>query len=220
MKWFASFLIGRVQRVRVGEAISPPLQLSSGVPQGGILSPILFTIVTADIQDWVKYSSLFGYADDTSSSCKGKCIVKLLRELEEDAKRILQFMASNGLVANPNKTAFIILNQKGETKHSVKVGNYTVKQESSTKLLGMIIDDNQKWKNHVIGKGGLTTSLNQRLYAIKRLKNHLPSTEIRKVAESLQIKIWPANLGKCKNDRRSTNTLPCYGSTKGTEQLT
>ena len=75
---------------------------------------------------------------------------------------------------------------KGETKHSVKVGNCIIEQESTTKLLGMTIDDNQKWKNHVIGKGGLVTSLNQRLFAIKRLKNHLPSRQVRSVAESLR----------------------------------
>ena len=70
------------------------------------------------------------------------------------------------------------------------MGNYTIEQESTTKLLGMTLDDNQKWKNHVIGKNGLITSLNQRLYALKRLKNHLPSPKIRNVAESL----WTSKL--------------------------
>ena len=41
--WFESFLSGRTQRVRIGEALSSPLELVSRVPQGGILSPIVFT---------------------------------------------------------------------------------------------------------------------------------------------------------------------------------
>ena len=139
---------------------------------------------------WVKYSSLFGYADDTCSCIKGLCILRILSMLEEDALNILQFMASNGLVANPKKTAFMLLNCKGDTKFSVKIGESVIEQVSSTKVLGMTIDDNQKWKNHVTGKGGLSTSLNQRLFVIKRLKNHLPSKEIRKVAESL----WTSKL--------------------------
>ena len=36
-KWFRSFLTNRCQRVRIGQAISDLLQLTSGVPQGGII---------------------------------------------------------------------------------------------------------------------------------------------------------------------------------------
>jgi hypothetical protein len=36
----------------------------------------------------------------------------VIKQLEEDAKRILEFMASNGLVANPSKTVFMMLNRK------------------------------------------------------------------------------------------------------------
>ena len=39
-KWFASFLTGRSQQVKIGKAISTERSLDSGVPQGGILSPI------------------------------------------------------------------------------------------------------------------------------------------------------------------------------------
>ena len=41
-----------------------------------------------------------------------KLLSKVKEMLEEDAKNVLMFMASNGLVANPKKTAFMILNHK------------------------------------------------------------------------------------------------------------
>ena len=66
-KWFGSFLTGRSQRVRIGKAISTPIILTSGVPQGGILSPIVFTIYGADLEDWVKHSKVVNYADDTTT---------------------------------------------------------------------------------------------------------------------------------------------------------
>ena len=56
-KRFNSFLMGREQAVRIGDQISRPLQLRSGVPQGSILSPIIFTIYCADLEEWVKHSS-------------------------------------------------------------------------------------------------------------------------------------------------------------------
>ena len=42
VKWFKSFLIGRSQSVKIGICKSKRLFLSSGVPQGGILSPMLY----------------------------------------------------------------------------------------------------------------------------------------------------------------------------------
>ena len=44
-KWFASFLSGRSQRVRIGRSLSNRVMLTSGVPQGGILSPIIYHIL-------------------------------------------------------------------------------------------------------------------------------------------------------------------------------
>ena len=70
--WFRSFLTGRTQRVKIGKAISDSIELVSGVPQGGIISPIIFTIYGADLEEWVNHSSIFNYADDTSSSYANK----------------------------------------------------------------------------------------------------------------------------------------------------
>ncbi len=42
--WFLSFLTGRSQRVKVGQAISEQLKTEYGVPQGGILSPLIFMV--------------------------------------------------------------------------------------------------------------------------------------------------------------------------------
>ena len=61
------------------------------------------------ISDWLRHSLALTYADDTSTSVKGKTIEEVLQKLEEDAGLILKFMASNGLVANPKKTTFMVL---------------------------------------------------------------------------------------------------------------
>ena len=50
-QWFESFLMGRRQSMRIGKSISRPRNLESGVPQGGIQSPIIFTIFGADLED-------------------------------------------------------------------------------------------------------------------------------------------------------------------------
>ena len=68
VKWFGSFLSERSQIVKIAESLSNPRELNSGVPQGGIISPLLYIIYVADLQDWLKYVLVTTYADDTSTS--------------------------------------------------------------------------------------------------------------------------------------------------------
>ena len=85
-------------------------------------------------------------------------------------------MASNGLVANASKTALIFLNLNNDdtlNPISVKVGSTTVTQEPNAKLLGIVIDENQKWKSQISGQGGLISALNARVFVIKRLNNYI-----------------------------------------------
>ena len=130
-----------------------------------IPSPIVFNIYTADLTDWVKYSKLFNYADDTASGMEGKILELIIKKLEEDADLILSFMASNGLVANPKKSVFMILNQKGTTEQSqmetIRVGDTRIIQEKNTTLLGMKLQDDLGWKEHFHGKNGLISQLNK-----------------------------------------------------------
>ena len=190
-KWFNSFLTGRSQMVKIGKTLSESCNLVSGVPQGGILSPIIFTIYCANLENWVDHSSMLNYADDTSSSCSDANEEDVMRKLKSDAEKILQFMASNGLVANPSKTEFMMLNTKGkESKRRIKVGNSEIVQTGSAKLLGVTMDDDQKWTSHFWGKNGLIPALNKRLFLIRRISNHIPAFNIKKMVDSL----WTSKL--------------------------
>ncbi len=105
------------------------MKLISVVPHGGILSPIIFIIYGADIEDWVKESCIFNYADDTQSNCKDKDEQVVMRKLEEDATNIFEFMALNGVVANPTKTVFMRLNNKKKENvgtRKITVGDHQI----------------------------------------------------------------------------------------------
>ena len=86
-------------------------------------------------------------------------------------------------------TLVIIFNQGKQDakkdKITIKVGNENITQERNAKLLGVTIDDNQKWHTQIYGKGGLLSSLNTRLFMIRRLRNALNKESIIKIADSL-----------------------------------
>ena len=113
-------------------------------------------------------------------------------------------MASNGLIANPKKTAMLFLNTripKNSTAITIKMGKDTVEQVHSAKLLGMTFNDKQNWNDHIHGKGGVINSLNQKIFLILRLRNFLNTKSLVKIADSIftsKIRYGVQLLGKVR----------------------
>ena len=188
VNWFRSFLTDRTQIVKIGNCLSSPANLKSGVPQGGILSPLLYIIYVADIQDWLQFASAITYADDTSTSVSHADLNEVKRRLEIDVVNILKFMASNGLVANPKKTSLMFLGtdkMAANESETLKIGKVIVTQESHVKLLGITMDSNQRWESQINGSGGVISALNSRIFTIKRLQKALSIGRLRKITDSI-----------------------------------
>ena len=191
VKWMRSYLSGRTQRVKIGNKLSDITNLSSGVPQGGNFSPLAFVIYVSDLEDWLEFARSLTYADDTSTGVSAISMEEVIKKLEIDAVNVLKFMASNGLVANASKTTLIFLNAKLKTndfdqeKIKIKVGKDWVTQERNAKLLGMTIDDNQIWRTQIYEKGGLLTSLNSRIFIVRRLQSQIGNKNLKKIMDSL-----------------------------------
>ena len=102
-----------------------------------------------DLEDWLLHSSAFTYADDTTSSVTDKDIEIVKQKMEEDATQILRFMASNGLIANPNKTAMLFLNHKSDEKISIRIGDAIIQQVERAKLLGITFNAKLNWNDQI-----------------------------------------------------------------------
>jgi hypothetical protein len=180
IEWIQSYLSGRKQRVKVGNTESKTMDIKLGTPQGSRLSPLLFNILTSDLDLYLKKGMQCNFADDTSNNVSDETVQKVVKKLEEDALGMMQFTASNNLVINPDKTAFICKGEKEPTE--LKVGSKKVISESHTELLGMIISGNLKWEDHVEQLKG---KLRQRLGILRRLRHKLPAYTMKTIAEAL-----------------------------------
>ena len=127
-----------------------------------------------------------GYADDTVSSVSDACEESIIRKLEADAGRILRFMASNYLVANPQKTGFLLIRKKKtSTTRSIEIGGKVVEEEECHRILGLTVNNTLSWKDHVIGKGGLLSAVYQRIGALRRIVHHVPKKCLPNIATAI-----------------------------------
>ena len=166
--------------------MSTARNVPTGVPQGGVLSPLIFVLFVSDLQDWLRHSTAPTYADDTTTGTSGRTADETVEKMEADAKEVLKFMASNGLVANAKKTSLLLLNYKQTTPPlSVKIGSDIVTRQSTATLLGIKCQENQQWSNQINGKGGLLSGLNSRIFIIRRMRSHLSETSVLKLVDGL-----------------------------------
>ncbi|KAF7242642.1 Multiple epidermal growth factor-like domains protein 6, partial [Varanus komodoensis] len=111
LQWFRSYLNGRYQKVVLGDYDSAPWQLCHGVPQGSILSPLLFNIYMKPLGEVIRRCGLRNhqYADDTQlylsfSTNPAEAVAVLNRCLAE----VMGWMSATKLKLNPDKMEVLL----------------------------------------------------------------------------------------------------------------
>ena len=133
-----SYLTGRSQRVRVGEKLSQALLITSGVPQGSILGPLLFLIYLNDLLTALTCLNS-AFADDI------KLWSTSFPDLSNDANTIIRWCADNYMSINPTKSKTIWF--RG-TPRDVHCSNLTIHHDSKERDLGVFITDTLSWSHH------------------------------------------------------------------------
>ena len=155
LRWFTCYLSGRNQVVRINSTLSDALPLASGIPQGSILGPLLFTIYVNDLPTVPKNCSSDCYVDDTKlyTSFGAHDCKNAVAAMNEDLLRFRDWCFDNRLLINPDKTKLIIYGSRQMTErlpqfHPSFLGKELVPTQS-VKDLGVTFDKNLTFNNHV-----------------------------------------------------------------------
>lgn len=169
LAWLNYFLTNRLQYVTVNGHDSPEISVTSGVPQGSVLGPLLFLIYINDLPDCVS-SSVHLYADD--------CV--LYREIRtDDDRNILQTDLNNIrnwcdkwlMKLNPKKCKLMTVSRQPNNSSTYKLGDVYLDQVSSYRYLGVTISFNLTWNAHI---NVITNNANRTLGYIRRNFSNAP----------------------------------------------
>ena len=151
--WFKSYLNKRKQRVFVNGNISDIMSITSGVPQGSILGPLLFLIYINDFTQSSDFFSMRLFADDTSLTASAKNIDELLFEINKELPNIYDWLCANKLTLNLRKTKHLIFHPRQKVDYNLlfplSIAGQCLEQVSKIEYLGIYIDSHLSWHDHI-----------------------------------------------------------------------
>ena len=121
--------------------------------------------------------NICSYADDSTYTYCSADPVEMSSKLTAAYNEISEYMVDNKLVINAEKTHLIVMGAKinSDKRRLVKVnaGNHEIFPSSSEKLLGLTINENMKFHEHVVhGEISLVKVLSAKANAISKLSKH------------------------------------------------
>ena len=171
---FESYLKNRKQYVELEGTNSDLLEIKTGVPQGSILGPLLFIIYVNDISNASNLFKFILYADDTTLTTTLNLDIDNFDELiNRELYKISDWLKVNELSLNVDKSKFMIFHHANKRfiKPKLKIDNVSVSQVNSFNFLGLTLDENLLWNEHITK---ISSKISRTIGIINKLKHLLP----------------------------------------------
>ncbi len=152
LQWFKSYLSGRSSRVSWRGEVSKSQFLTTGVPQGSVLGPLLFSIYMSSLVTQKHGFSYHCYVDDTQlyfsfqpdDPTVAACIAACLTDISG-------WMKDHHLQLNLAETELLVVSANPALHHniSIQLGSSTITPSRTARNLGVVIDDQLSFTDHI-----------------------------------------------------------------------
>lgn len=149
LRWMESYLSKRSQAVVVGGFHSNYIKVTSGVPQGSILGPLLYACYLYDIGPCFQHSRFLMYADDTKIFMKTNNISDCVK-LQGDLDRLGDYYERNRIGVNVSKCHFVTFTRKiNPFKFDYRLSKIKINETTVVRDLGVLLDVKLTFSEHI-----------------------------------------------------------------------
>ena len=179
LDWIKDFLIGRTQRVKVNGSYSTWAEVTSGVPQGSCLGPILFVIFINDLPEVIE-SMCQMYADDTKVFSNAGSSEQRA-QLQTDIGKLTEWANKWQLRFNAGKCHVLHLGYRN-INQDYYMNNQKLESTREEKDLGVTVDQELNFIKHIASQ---ISKANRLLGQIRRSFTYLDKDTMRQLFISL-----------------------------------
>ena len=187
LRLMKSYLTNRNQYVQLGETSSDMKKIMTGVPQGSILGPLLFSIYINDLTNASDLLEAILYADDTTllfHPTKSVNNLNLSAKINSELDAINMWFRANKLSLNSDKTKYMIFHRPKSTPPNVKlkINGNDLEQVHTFKFLGLLLNENLTWTDHL---QHIRIKISKSIGIINKLKHTLPKPILKTLYQTL-----------------------------------
>ncbi|MCP4476281.1 MAG: reverse transcriptase family protein [Gammaproteobacteria bacterium] len=143
---FIKDFLDRTQRVKIENSFSGEMKVTSGVPQGSVLGPILFLIYINDLPSVISNSGIYIFADDTKISFSVQNLTDKAK-LVVDLESVFDWATSNQLLVALEK-CFMLHIGRSNPKFNYNIKGVQIESSDSVRDLGVIMSANMQFSQH------------------------------------------------------------------------
>ena len=167
LKLIHSYLSNRKQRVKVNDRYSSWSEILFGVPQRSILRPLLFNIFICDMFYFLEDFDIANYADDSTPYCAGKSAEFVVNSLEQSSAILFEWFNNYYMKVNTDKSHLLL---SGNSRATATIDNSYIESEDEQVLLGITIDSNLTFENHI---NSICKKASQKLNTLARIAPYM-----------------------------------------------
>ena len=178
LDWIRSYLSDRRIVVNVGGALSREEIIPIGLPQGNVLSPLLFILYIDDMHRACGTAKCLHFADDSTMYLSGPDPAELSAEISGSLTVVSRWLIANRLTLNIEKTKYMLFSPLNIPTNllNIAIDGTPIERVNKFSLLGILVDDRLRFDAHI---SNTCSKLSRSLGVIYKMSSFFPPTILK-----------------------------------------